>query len=151
MLAAFLVVGGGSVFAGVESHLGHHISTWDGIWWALGTMTTEGSNIEVTTTAGRVLAIVLMLTGIGVFSIITGAVAQHFLSTSPPNVATRLSEGEKAIMARLDELAARLDGMELSQASGGVSLHATVTGSVYADGRSGSVRNRTDTYDRSYR
>ena len=48
-LAAFLILGGGTVFAGVESRVGHHVSTWDGIWWAIGTMSTEGSNLAITT------------------------------------------------------------------------------------------------------
>ncbi|MGO9320393.1 MAG: potassium channel family protein [Solirubrobacteraceae bacterium] len=115
-LAVFLVVGGGTIFASVETSVGHHVSTWDGIWWALGTVTTEGSNnIEVTTNAGRAIAIVLMLTGIGVFSIITGAIAQHFLSSSRLDDTEELSHGEKAIMARLDELAGRLQGVERAQ------------------------------------
>jgi len=117
-LAVFLVVGGGTVFASVESHVGHQVSTWDGIWWAMGTVTTEGSNIEVTTNAGRALAIVLMLTGIGVFSIMTGALAQHFLSSSRVDDTEELSHGEKAIMVRLDELSARLAGIEMARSSG---------------------------------
>jgi voltage-gated potassium channel len=117
-LAVFLVVGGGTVFASVESHVGHQISTWDGIWWAMGTVTTEGSNIEVTTNAGRAIAIVLMLTGIGVFSIMTGAVAQHFLSSSRVDDTEELSRGEKAIMTRLDELTERLAGVETERSSG---------------------------------
>jgi voltage-gated potassium channel len=114
-LAVFLVVGGGTVFASVESSVGHHVSAWDGIWWALGTVTTEGSNIEVTTNAGRAIAIVLMLTGIGVFSIMTAAIAQHFLSSSQLDSTEALSRGERAIMARLDELASRLQGIEAAQ------------------------------------
>lgn len=47
-------------------------------------MSTEGSNISVTTTTGRVIAIVLMLTGIGTFSVLTGALAQKFLTDSRP-------------------------------------------------------------------
>ena len=114
-LAVFLVAGGGTVFASVESHVGHHISAWDGIWWAMGTVTTEGSSIEVTTNAGRVIAIVLMLTGIGVFSIMTGAIAQHFLASRRLNDTEALSQGEEAIVARLDQIAGRLDNLEHAQ------------------------------------
>jgi len=111
-LAVFLVIGGGTVFASVETHVGHQVSTWDGIWWAIGTVSTEGTKIEATTAAGRAIAIVLMLTGIGVFALLTGAVSQHFIaSRAIPRVA-ELSDGEKAIMARLDELTARLAGIE---------------------------------------
>jgi voltage-gated potassium channel len=130
VLAAFLVVGGGTVFAGVESSVGHRISTWDGIWWAMGTATTEGSNIAVATNAGRAIAIVLMLAGIGVFSIMTGAIAQHFLSNSRADSTQELSSGEKAIMDRLDELADRLHGIEIARLGdalplGGSAQHIT--------------------------
>lgn len=108
VLATFLVVGGGAVFASVESHVGHQVSTWDGIWWAVGTVSTEGTNIEATTAAGRAIAIVLMLTGIGVFALLTGAVSQHFITSRPIPRAAELSEGEKAIMGRLNELTAIL-------------------------------------------
>jgi voltage-gated potassium channel len=117
-LAAFLVVGGGTVFADVESHVGHPVSTWDGIWWAIGTVSTEGTHIEATTAAGRAIAIVLMFTGIGVFSILTGAVSQHFITSRPIPRAAELSHGEKAIMARLDELTERLAGVETERSSG---------------------------------
>jgi voltage-gated potassium channel len=114
-LAVFLVVGGGAVFASVESHVGHPVSTWDGIWWAVGTVSTEGTSIEATTAAGRAIAIVLMLTGIGVFALLTGAISQHFIaSRAIPRVA-ELSEGETAIMARLDELTTRLAGIETAR------------------------------------
>jgi voltage-gated potassium channel len=120
-LAVFLVIGGGAIFASIESHVGHHVSTWDGIWWALGTVTTEGSNVEVTTTAGRVIAVVLMLTGIGVFSIMTGAIAQHFLASRTQE----LSQGERAIMDRLDELAGHLHRIEMAQIADGSTLPST--------------------------
>lgn len=117
-LAVFLVVGGGTVFADVQSHVGHHVSTWDGIWWAIGTVSTEGTHIEATTDAARAIAIVLMLTGIGVFSILTGAVSQHFIASRPIPRAAELSHGEKAIMARLDELTVRLAGIETGRGPG---------------------------------
>jgi voltage-gated potassium channel len=123
-LALFLVVGGGPVFASVESHVGHQVSTWDGIWWAMGTVTTEGSNIEVTTNAGRAIAIILMLTGIGVFSIMTGAIAQHFLSSSRVDDTEELSHGEKAIMTRLDEISTRLAGIETARSTDRSDTHS---------------------------
>ncbi len=65
--------------------------------------------MQATTDAGRAIAIVLMLTGIGVFSIMTGAVAQHFLISGRVADDEALSHGEKAIMERLDEIAARIE------------------------------------------
>lgn len=115
-LAVFLIIGGGTIFADVQSHAGEHLSTWDGVWWAIGTISTEGTKIEATTDAGRAIAITLMLTGIGVFSILTGAVTQHFLTSQRSNQTADLTPGEQAIMARLNELTARLDGLEIPPA-----------------------------------
>lgn len=117
-LAVFLVVGGGTVFASVESHVGNHVSTWNGVWWAIGTVSTEGSEIRTTTDAGRAIAIVLMLTGIGVFSILTGAVSQHFLTNRATPRADELGPDDSAVVARLDELATRLAKIEAGLISG---------------------------------
>ncbi len=145
-LALFLVVGGGAVFAGVENHVAHHVSTWDGIWWAIGTVTTEGSDIEVTTTAGRAIAIVLMLTGIGVFSIMTGAIAQHFLSNSHTDETKELSHGEQAIMERLGELAGRLQGIEIAQASGAARERRSTQRTTGARGTTGTATPADDDF-----
>lgn len=115
-LAVFLVLGGGVALAQVEATASRPVSDWDGIWWAIGFVTTNGESANVHTDAGRAIAIVLMLTGIGVFSVLTAAVAQRFVaSREVPEAQARaaaLSEGERAIMARLDELSTRLNGVE---------------------------------------
>jgi voltage-gated potassium channel len=120
-LAVFLVLGGGAALAQVETSAAHPVSDWDGIWWAIGFVTTNGESVNVHTDAGRAIAIVLMLTGIGVFSVLTAAVAQHFVaSREVPQAeaeAQRISDGERAIMTRLDELSARL--VEVEPAIGG--------------------------------
>jgi voltage-gated potassium channel len=107
-LAVFLVLGGGVALAQVEATAARRVSDWDGIWWAIGFVTTNGESANVHTDAGRAIAIVLMLTGIGVFSVLTAAVAQRFVaSREVPQAqarADRISDGEQAIMARLDEL-----------------------------------------------
>ncbi len=120
-MAVFLVLGGGVALAQVETTTTRSVSDWDGIWWAIGFVTTNGESSQVQTDAGRTIAIVLMLTGIGVFSVLTAAVAQRFVaSREVPQAeaeAERISDGERAIMSRLDELSARL--RELEPAAGG--------------------------------
>jgi voltage-gated potassium channel len=115
-LAVFLVLGGGVAFAQVETSATHHVSSWDGIWWAIGVVTTNGSNVAVTNDAARAIAIVLMLAGIGVFSVLTAAVAQRFVaSREVPEAeaeAARISAGEQAIMDHLEELSSRLRELE---------------------------------------
>jgi voltage-gated potassium channel len=121
-LAVFLVLGGGVALAQVETTAARPVSDWDGIWWAIGFVTTNGESANVTNDSGRMIAIVLMLAGIGAFSVLTAAVAQHFVaSREVPQAeaeADRISQGERAIMARLDELAARLGEIEPAVGSG---------------------------------
>ena len=115
-VAVFLVLGGGVALAQVETTAARHVSSWDGIWWAIGFVTTNGESANVHTDSGRAIAIVLMLTGIGVFSVITAAIAQRFVaSREVPEAraeAALISAGEQAIMERLDELSARVRTVE---------------------------------------
>jgi Ion channel len=111
-LAVFLVIGGGVALGQVETTAARPVSDWDGIWWAIGFVTTNGEMTNVHSDGGRAIAIVLMLTGIGAFSVLTAAVAQRFVaSRAVPQAeaeAARISDGELAIMSRLDELSTRL-------------------------------------------
>jgi voltage-gated potassium channel len=111
-LAVFLVLGGGVALAQIETTTARSVSNWDGIWWAIGFVTTNGESSTIHSDAGRAIAIVLMLTGIGVFSVLTAAVAQRFVASRAVPEAeaeeARISTGERAIMARLEELSARL-------------------------------------------
>jgi voltage-gated potassium channel len=70
-------LGGGAAFAAVE----HGYSTWDGVWWAVTTMTTVGyGDLSPHTTLGRVIGIAVMLVGIGFIALLTGAIAQRFIA-----------------------------------------------------------------------
>lgn len=61
------------------------VSVWDAIWWALTTTTTVGyGDISPTTVAGRIIAICLMLVGIGFVAMLTAAVAQRFTAGQRP-------------------------------------------------------------------
>ena len=78
VLAGVAALGGGAIFSAVEKGY----SLWDGVWWAISTMSTVGyGDLAPHTVAGRVLAIGLMFVGVGFFALVTGAVAQRFIST----------------------------------------------------------------------
>jgi voltage-gated potassium channel len=81
VLAVVTILGGGAAFAAIEN--GHHaqpVSAWDGVWWAITTVTTVGyGDFAPKTDAGRAVAIVVMLVGIGFIAILTAGAADRFL------------------------------------------------------------------------
>src|SRR5262249_52277335 len=94
VLALITVVIGGALFDSLESGQ-EHLSTWDGIFWALTTMTTLGSNIQPTDTGGQILATVLVVVGLGFIALLTGAFAQRFFGPELTEVEREL-QGETA-------------------------------------------------------
>ena len=75
--ASALVVLGGLVLRLVEPGIQ---SYGEALWWAIVTVTTVGyGDIAPRTPAGRVVAVVLMLVGIGVIGMLTSSLASYFL------------------------------------------------------------------------
>jgi voltage-gated potassium channel len=78
VLAVVTIIGGGAAFSAVETD--QHLSTWDGVWWAVTTVTTVGyGDITPKTTDGRLIAIAVMLVGIGFIAILTAGAAERFI------------------------------------------------------------------------
>ena len=74
-----LVIAGGIVIHEVEPEIG---TLQDGLWWSLVTATTVGyGDLAPKTTEGRILAIVLMLIGIGTIGMVTGSIATYFIGS----------------------------------------------------------------------
>lgn len=105
VLALVTILGGGAAFAAVEK--AQNLSAWDGVWWAVTTVTTVGyGDVSPETDAGRVIAIVVMLVGIGFVAILTAAAAERFIG------AREASEEREELRERLDEIVRRLDAMD---------------------------------------
>ncbi len=51
----------------------------DALWWALGFVTTVGGDFEPETLEGRIVTLLLIVWGLGVFGYVTGAVASYFV------------------------------------------------------------------------
>ena len=89
-------------------------SIGSGLWWAVQTVTTVGYGDHVpTTVAGRLVAAVVMLVGIGFLTVITAAITSTFVSRSRREQAsssaiTPTEEQLKQIAGRLERIEAAL-------------------------------------------
>ena len=114
-LAALTAIGGGAGFAALEGNR----STADGVYWALTTMTTVGyGDVLPTTAATKTLAVVVMLVGIGFVAVLTGAIAQRFLTPAIEAEAVEVEEdldtATASILSELRALQARLSDLEVA-------------------------------------
>ena len=92
----------------------HITSPFDALWWGISTMTTVGyGDVFPETAEGRVIASVLMLLGVGLFSAVTAIITSFMLSTRSPEQRDPIADLERldALMRRggitADEFAAK--------------------------------------------
>jgi voltage-gated potassium channel len=78
-----IVIGISSIGAFIFEHNNRDASIhslWDGIWWAVVTLCTVGYGDKFpVSTAGRLVALVLMISGIGLLSLVTATIASVFV------------------------------------------------------------------------
>jgi voltage-gated potassium channel len=110
LVAAAVVVVGGAVYASVEKvdPEGRTLTTWDGIWWAVTTVTTVGyGDIYPKTDGGRAIAMTIMLVGIGFVALFTAFIADRFIK-----IQTETETKENLILTELQAISARLDALD---------------------------------------
>ena len=133
LLTIFLVIvvleltGASVYYAEAPDPNANIVTAGDALWWGLVTITTVGYGDQYPVTeAGRIIGVFLLFAGIGLFSVLTGFIANIFLA--PPAkprleprdraaseisaVRTLLAEQEEraaAIRAHLDELEKRIE------------------------------------------
>jgi voltage-gated potassium channel len=89
-------------------------SIGSGLWWAVQTVTTVGYGDHVpATTAGKLVAALVMLVGIGFLTVITAAITSTFVSRSrreqtPSGPTTPTEEQLREIAGRLERIEAAL-------------------------------------------
>lgn len=97
------VLAGGAAFAAIET--GHELSSWDGAWWAITTVTTVGyGDVIPETEAGRVIAILVMSVGIGFVALLTAFIADRFVRRDFGPGAKRTADREEEILVELRQL-----------------------------------------------
>ncbi len=101
-VALLTAVGGGGAFAAVE-----HVSYGNGVYWAISTMATVGS-LTPHTAVGKIIAVVVMLVGIGAATLVIGAVAQRFFAQTVEHV--ELAEDDLLVQVR--DISLRLQSLE---------------------------------------
>ena len=78
--AAVMVLGATGLYVVERGQNDSLTSFWDALWWAISTTTTVGyGDIYPTTGEGRLIAVLLMLTGIGVIGVFTATIASLFM------------------------------------------------------------------------
>jgi voltage-gated potassium channel len=82
----------------------------DGLWWAIQTVTTVGyGDLVPSSTAGRLVAALVMVLGIGFLTVITAAITSTFIESAK----RRLQGSESdALSAKLDQIGERLTMIE---------------------------------------
>ena len=84
----------------------------DAIWWSVTTITTVGYGDKYPVTAeGRIVAMILMIAGIGLFGIFSGLAASFFLGSRQHTIVHE----ENKILARLEKLEEKIDQLKRNQ------------------------------------
>jgi voltage-gated potassium channel len=117
LVTVLTAVGGGALFVALEKQ-SQHLDTWEGIYWALTTMTTLGSNIYPKTVGGEILSAFILIVGIGFVALITGAFAQRFLGPEIAEVEEELQaeqlSAEAVAMRELRAVREQLEALEIA-------------------------------------
>jgi len=88
---------------------GEFDSLWDGIWWAVVTITTVGyGDIYPKTPAGQIVGIIVMIVGIAVASVLTAAIASRFVRDERESETAEMLRILNLLQAEVQEIKARL-------------------------------------------
>jgi voltage-gated potassium channel len=111
-VSTVITLGAGSLMTVFDHE--NYPSVASGLWWAAQTITTVGYGDSVPMTlAGRLVAVLVMLLGIGFLTVITAAITSTFVSRSrreqaPSAAATALAEQVRQLDSRLERIEAAL-------------------------------------------
>jgi hypothetical protein len=111
LIAVLVLVGAAEGYSQVEPER----TFAQGLYWALGTMTTAGVGRAAGTGAGQAMSVVLVVLGVGFVAILTGGIAQRFLAPAVEELEEaeeRVERGEADLAGDVREVIARLERLE---------------------------------------
>lgn len=102
----------GVVVFGVVERLvdpGTFPNVWLGMWWAIQTVTTVGyGDVVPGSTVGKVIASLLMLGGLSLFAVVTGAITSAFVAQRQKD----MTSAEDPVTRKLDEMTTKLEALQ---------------------------------------
>jgi len=117
VLTAFLLIifcSVGILICEQQSPNANILTAEDAIWWSVTTITTVGYGDKYpVTTEGRIVAMVLMVSGIGLFGILSGLAASYFLHAKQNNS----DDVQNEILARLKTIEQKIDQFKSDKAN----------------------------------
>ncbi|MAD43715.1 MAG: ion transporter [Oceanospirillaceae bacterium] len=106
MVSFIIIVMAGTLMALIDPNVDTPL---DGIWWAWVTVTTVGyGDIVPGTTAGRLFGSLLILMGIGLFSMMTASFSAFFMQREEED----LFDKERSHAAQLEKMEGRMEQLE---------------------------------------
>jgi voltage-gated potassium channel len=96
----------GLIIAGIDPSIEN---MWQGIWWAWVTVATVGyGDVVPQSVAGKVFGAVVILFGVGFFSLLTASFSAYFVSRGE----VEIEEEEIEEISQLKDIERRIDAME---------------------------------------
>lgn len=109
LITVFIVVVAGGAQATFNAD--EFDSVWDGVWWAVVTVTTVGyGDLYPTDVEGRIIGIAVMLVGIGFLSVLTATIASRFVKEDADSDQAEILASLRRLEADVAELKSRLPG-----------------------------------------
>ena len=109
-VSTVMTVGAGTVMTVVDHD--NYPSVGSGLWWAVQTVTTVGYGDDIPMNlAGRLVAVLVMLLGIGFLTVVTASITSTFVSRSrhePSDAETAMAEQLRQLDSRLERIEAAL-------------------------------------------
>jgi voltage-gated potassium channel Kch len=103
-----VAIGGGLLMRIVDAR--EFRSLGAGLWWSVQTVTTVGYGDHVPrATGGRLLAVLVMLTGLGFLSVVTASISALFVESARRRRTARAELTLEHIAERLDRIERRLE------------------------------------------